>query len=805
MEYRPLEFEEKWQHTWEKDNIYSADDTSVKPKYYMLEMFPYPSGKLHMGHVRNYTIGDTYARYKRMQGFNVLHPMGYDSLGLPAENAAKDRHIHPENWTLARVSEMQSQQKRLGFSYDWERQVITSHPDYYHWNQWLFIKLYNKGLAYKKKAPVNWCESCQTVLANEQVEDHRCWRCKNLVIPKELNQWFFKITAYAEELLTDIAKLQGWPEKVKLMQENWIGKSYGVEIDFPVNGSDETIKVFTTRPDTVFGITYMVLAPENPKVMEWVKGTSYEKPVLEYLKKVQQENKIERTDETKEKDGLFIGQYFTSPFTGQKYPVWISDYVLMDYGTGAVMAVPAHDQRDFEFAKKFGLEIKVVIQPKDEKLTPETMPEAFVDPGIMVDSGELSGLTSQEFKEKIADFIEKKQIGKRTVNYKLRDWLLSRQRYWGTPIPIIYCQDCGPVTVPEKDLPVELPKNVSFRVNGNPLDHIEDFVNSKCPKCAKPAKRETDTMDTFVDSSWYFLRYCSPKEKTQPFKKELIQKWLPVDQYIGGVEHAVMHLLYARFFMKALRDLGLFEISEPFDRLLTQGMVLKDGAKMSKSLGNTVDPSLIIDKYGADTARLFILFGAPVERDLDWSDSGAEGAFRFLKRVYKLCLNSKDFPLAEDKQKELEKQVHKCIKSVTQDLERFSFNTAISRIMEFLNFMYHHGTSEEAVKALVLLLSPFAPFISEELWHALSNKKSVHLQEWPKYDEKLVIDEQITVVIQINGKVRDRLNVARDITQEQITDLAMGQEKIQKYLTDNQIVKSFYVPNKLLSLVVKQK
>jgi leucyl-tRNA synthetase len=803
MEYKPLENEEKWIKIWEDNDIYKTLDNSDKPKYYVLEMFPYPSGKLHMGHVRNYSLGDTLARFKRMNGFNVLYPMGYDSLGLPAENAAKAHNIHPEDWTLSKIEEMKEQQTRMGFSYDWSREVATCSDKYYRWNQWLFLKLLEKGLAYKKKAPVNWCESCQTVLANEQVENGKCWRCKNLVKQKELAQWFFKITDYAEELLSDISKLDNWPEKVRLMQENWIGKSKGVEIVFSVKDTNEKITVYTTRPDTVFGITYMVLAPEHPKIIEWVSGTPHEKEILKYIEKVKTETKIERTDETKEKSGVFTGKYFISPFTGKACPIWISDYVLMDYGTGAVMAVPAHDQRDFEFAKKYEIDIDVVIQPKDTDLDGATITEAYTDPGIMVNTGKYDGLTSNEFKEKISDYLEANNIGKRTTNFKLRDWLLSRQRFWGTPIPIIYCDECGPVPVPEKDLPVKLPKNVSFAVNGNPLDSVSDFVNVTCPKCNKDAKRETDTMDTFVDSSWYFLRYCSPHEEKLPFTKEAIQQWMPVDQYIGGIEHAVLHLLYSRFFIKALRDLGLFDLDEPFKRLLTQGMVLKDGAKMSKSLGNTVDPSVIINKYGADTARVFILFGAPVERDLEWAETGVEGAFRFLKRVYKLCTEHETFTLKEGKKDELEKHVHKCIKGVTQDIQRFHYNTAISKIMELVNYMYLNGATLESVEKIVLLIAPFAPFIAEEIWLNFGHKESVHIQPWPSFDASKVIDEEVTIVIQVNGKVRDKIQITRDAQKEDVEKVAFAQEKIMKYLENSEVIKIIFVPNKLLSLVVK--
>jgi leucyl-tRNA synthetase len=803
MDYKPNEIEEKWIAKWQKDELYKTQENSDKPKKYVLEMFPYPSGKLHMGHVRNYSLGDALARFYTMKGFNVLHPMGYDSLGLPAENAAKKHQVHPEDWTLARIEEMKEQQLRLGFSYDWSREVATCLPNYYQWNQWIFLKFYEKGLAYKKKSSVNWCEECQTVLANEQVENGKCWRCKQIVEQKELSQWFFKITDYAQQLVDDIEKLEGWPENVRAMQKNWIGRSTGVDLIFEIKDTNEKMTVYTTRPDTVYGITYMVLAPEHPKIIEWVKDTKYEADVMVYIEKVKNETKIDRTDETKPKEGVFTGKYFISPFTGDECPIYISNYVLMDYGTGAVMAVPAHDHRDFQFAKLNKLPIKVVIQPKDTVLDPETMENAYVEPGFMVNSAEYNGLTSAEFKEKIAAVCEQNNWGKKTVNFKLRDWLLSRQRFWGTPIPMIYCESCGMVPVPEQELPVKLPKNVKFEWSGNPLDSCEEFVNVPCPKCGKKAKRETDTMDTFVDSSWYFIRYCSPHEDKKPFDTNLVDKWLQVDQYIGGVEHACMHLLYARFFTKALRDLGMLKHDEPFQNLFTQGMVIKDGAKMSKSLGNTVDPGIIIEKYGADTARLFILFGAPPERDLDWSDTGVEGSFRFLGRVFRLCTELENHPLKEGKQKELEAIIHKTIKSVSQDLERFSYNTAISRMMELVNFMYVNGATKEAVKTLTLLLAPLAPMITEEIWHLLGNKSSVHNQTWPTFDPALCIDETVTIVVMINGKVRDKLEVARDTAQEQVEALAKQSSKAQSHIKGKTIIKNIFVPNKILNIVAK--
>ncbi|MDA1353188.1 MAG: leucine--tRNA ligase [bacterium] len=814
MEYKPLDIENKWIKSWQQSGVYKTGDDDAKRNIYVLEMFPYPSGKLHMGHVRNYSLGDVCARYHRMKGRNVLYPMGYDSLGLPAENAAKKHDTHPETWTLARIAEMKDQQTRLGLSYDWDREVATCLPNYYRWSQWIFIQMLKKGLAYKKKAPVNWCDDCATVLANEQVEDGKCWRCKHPVILKNLEQWFFKITDYADELLSDIDTLNGWPERVRIMQRNWIGKSHGVEIDFEVVGDSDPIRVYTTRPDTVFGITYMVLAPEHPKVIEWVTGTDYESDTLAFIEKARKKSTMERNSEGA-KDGVFTGKYFVSPFTGEKHPIWISDYVLMGYGTGAVMAVPAHDTRDFEFANTHGLAIKQVIAPNEGDSRSGSgmtegagMTEAYTELGVMLPQEDSAlwnsawnGMDSAAFKDVVSEVVETRTLGHKTTNFRLRDWLVSRQRYWGTPIPIIYCNACGAVPVPEDQLPIELPKNVSFKGTGNPLDSVDDFVNTTCPTCGNAATRETDTMDTFVDSSWYFLRYCSPHCDTAPFNKEDASKWMPVGQYIGGVEHAVLHLLYARFFTKVLRDLGLVDVNEPFERLLTQGMVIKDGTKMSKSLGNTVDPGAIIDQYGADTARLFILFGAPVERDLDWSDEGVEGSFRFLKRAFKLGTERADYPVKDAAQLELIR--HKAIKGVSEDIERFQYNTAISKLMEYVNHMYKNGADDESVKVLAQLLAPFAPFMAEELWQELGGTGSIHGSEWPVYDAAKTVDESVTLVVQVNGKVRDKLDVARDASQDNVEALAQQSEKISAHTDGKTIVKIIYVPNKILNIVVR--
>ncbi|MGE4170670.1 MAG: leucine--tRNA ligase [Candidatus Margulisiibacteriota bacterium] len=799
MDYTPLSFEDSWIKRWDQDGLYNTDTDPAKTPYYVLEMFPYPSGKLHMGHVRNYSLGDLFARFKRMQGFRVLHPMGYDSLGLPAENAAKKHGLHPEAWTLNNIEEMVAQQTRLGFSYDWSRKVVTCLPDYYRWNQWLFLKLYEKGLAYKKKAPVNWCEPCQTVLANEQVEDGKCWRCKSEVKPKELSQWFFKITAYAQELLDDLNTLSAWPEKVRTMQENWIGRSEGATLNFKVENG-ESLSVFTTRPDTVFGITYLAVAPEFGPLKTWVAGTPYEEGVLAYVEAAKAKSTIDRTDASQTKTGVFTGLYATSPFTGQRIPIWVADYVLTDYGTGAVMAVPAHDDRDFAFATQYELPIVSVISETGEAVS--NLEKAFTQPGILVNSGPFSGQPSGDAKPNIISWMAEQGFGQGHVHFRLRDWLLSRQRYWGTPIPMVYCEDCGLVPVPESELPIKLPKDVRFDGEGNPLDHVSSFVNTPCPSCHKPAKRETDTMDTFVDSSWYFMRYCSPHDTTAPFNSDQANAYLPVDQYIGGVEHAVLHLLYSRFFTKALRDLGLISVDEPFKALLTQGMVLKDGSKMSKSVGNTVDPGGIIDRYGADTARLFILFGAPPERDLEWSDAGVDGAFRFLGRVFRLCTEPDKFALKPDQAEALNRMVHKTIHAVTQDIERFSTNTAISRMMELVNFMYLNGTTPAATETLLKLLAPFAPFATEEIWHQFGHQTSIHLETWPSHDPALLVDDTVTIVIQINGKVREKLDFARGVSQAEVKQAVFAAERLEKYVT-GELVKEIFVPNKLFGLVIR--
>ena len=761
----------KWRKRWEEKGIFKVEEDLSKKKFYCLEMYPYPSEKLHVGHLRNYSIGDALARFKRMEGFNVLYPMGYDAFGMPAENAAIKNNVDPEKWTLDNIKAISEQQKAMGMSYDWSRKIQSCTPDYYKWNQWIFLKFLEKGLAYRKKSSVNWCPSCKTVLANEQVEQGKCWRCKSIVEQKDLEQWYFKITDYADELLNDLDKLEDWPERVKTMQRNWIGRSEGVEIDFPIKDSNEKISTFTTRPDTVYGITYMVIAPEHPIVKKLTKGTEYENKVNQFIEEVKKEEITERMDETKDKKGIFIGKYFINPFTKEKCPLYIADYALMEYGTGAVMAVPTHDQRDFEFAKKYNLALKVVITPKDKLLKEEEMNEAYIDEGILVNSDQFDGLENKKAIEKISDFIEKNKWGKRTVNYKIRDWLISRQRYWGTPIPIIYCEKCGIVPVSEKDLPVLLPKDVKFGTGGNPLGTSKNFVNTTCPKCGGKAKRETDTMDTFVDSSWYFLRYCSPKYEKAPFDKKAVEYWMNVDQYIGGIEHAILHLLYARFFTKALRDLGLCNIDEPFKRLMTQGMVIKDGAKMSKSLGNVVDPAGITEKYGPDTARLFILFAALPEKELDWSDEGVKGAFKFLNRFYsliednkkKISLNKIDLKNLNSKDKYMLSLMNHLIKDTTENIEQFKFSLAISDIMQFVSQVGKYVNENpknnvfgELIKNLILLMAPFTPHVCEELWEMIGFKGFVSLAEWPKYDESM-IDEKA------EGSEKMLDNVRKDI------------------------------------------
>ena len=818
--YNFSEIEKKWQTKWAEGDVFKVTEDPDKEKYYVLEMFPYPSGKLHMGHVRNYSIGDVLARFKKMKGFNVLHPMGWDSFGLPAENAAIKHGVEPSKWTWENIGEMREQLKELGLSYDWDREVATCHPDYYKWMQWIFIQFYKKGLAYKKENPVNWCPSCQTVLANEQVVDGKCERCKTLVGKKDLSQWYFKITDYAERLLDNLEKLPGWPNKVKLMQKNWIGKSIGAEVTFEIDGFDKGLDVFTTRPDTLYGVTYMVMAPEHPYLKELVAGSEYEEPVNAYVDKVQHMSDIERTSTTNEKTGQFTGRYAINPLTGKKVPIFISDYVLMDYGTGAIMAVPAHDQRDFDFAKKFDLEIIPVVDSDDPEVDVYDLKAAFAAEGTMINSEMFNGMNNKEAIEKIIDYLEEKKIGKKSINYKLRDWLISRQRYWGTPIPMIHCDDCGWVPEKEENLPVLLPADVQFTGKGeSPLATSKTFVNTTCPVCGKPARRELDTMDTFLDSSWYFLRYCDPKNTEAPFSKEKVDYWMNVDQYIGGVEHAILHLMYARFFQMALYDLGLVSTEEPFKNLLTQGMVIKDGAKMSKSLGNVVSPAEIIDKYGADTARLFILFAAPPERELDWSDKGVEGSFRFINRVYRMVYDfsqnysevPESYEISGDADKNMAYWLNYAIKKVSDDIgERFNFNTAISTIMELVNEMYRYkegtvnpGLFGAAIKDLIIMLAPFVPHVTEEMWEHLGYEGSVHDQNWPEYDEKALVKDTVEIVVQVNGKIKEKLDIAGGLFREEMEKTAMENEKVKGLIEGKNVVKVIAVPGKLINIVVK--
>ncbi len=818
--YDPQKVELKWQKHWTDRELYKTDHNPSQKKFYCLEMFPYPSGEIHMGHVRNYAIGDVIARYKRMRGYNVLHPMGWDAFGLPAENAAIKHGVHPSEWTYRNIDNMKKQLDRMGLSYDWDREVTTCTPEYYKWNQWFFLKMLGKGLAYRKYSYVNWCPSCATVLANEQVIDEKCWRCDSVVVQKRLEQWFFRITQYAEELLKGCDELNGWPERVVLMQRNWIGKGEGVEVDFPVEGLDEKLRIFTTRPDTLFGVTFMCIAPEHPFSKKMVSDKSKLEAVMaKYGKEA-------------EKIGLHTGYYAINPLNGDRIPVFIANFVLMEYGTGAIMSVPAHDQRDFEFAKNYGLSIKVVIVPEAEpqKLKAELFSEAYEDEGILVDSGQFSCMKSNLAKKEIIQFIEEKGLGKAVVNYKLRDWGISRQRYWGTPIPVIYCEKCGVVPVPEKDLPVILPEDVKITGSGSsPLQESERFLQTGCPECGGKARRETDTMDTFVDSSWYFIRYCFQKgdidlntELKAPDSE--IKYWMPVDQYIGGVEHAVLHLLYSRFFSRVIRDLGLLPVSEPFQNLLTQGMVIKDGAKMSKSKGNVVDPNYLIQRYGADTSRLFSLFAAPPEKDLDWSDKGVDGAYRFLNRLWGIIYKNRESLKASQERESpinsslltphalrLFRKAHQTIKKVTTDIEReYHFNTAIAALMELVNEITSFDPKSDndwavfrfSIEQLLLLLFPFSPHVAEELWEAVGNAPSIFEQKWPDWDEDAAKEEQIELVIQVNGKLRSKMMISLGIPDDEIKKMALDDKKIRELVDTKAIKKVIVVKGKLVNIVI---
>ena len=752
---------QKWQTKWEKARIFEVKEDSNRKKMYILEMLPYPSGTgLHMGHARNYCIGDAFTRYNRMQGFNILYPMGYDSFGLPSENAAIQAKKHPKIFTETAIKTFIKQQKELGLSYDWSRIIASHTPEYYKWDQWIFLKMYEKGLAYKKKAFVNWCPKCDTVLANEQVHDGKCWRhTEESVTVKELSQWFFKITNYADELLRDIDKLKGWSEDVKIMQKNWIGKSYGTEIHFKIKGTNDIIPIFTTRADTLFGVTFMVYAPEHPKVMELVKGTRYENDVKKFIRKVILEDKFTRTAEDREKEGMFIGKYAINPVNNEEVPIYIGNFVLLEYGAGCVMAVPAHDQRDFEFAKKYNIPIRVVITPQDHELKPEKMTRAYLDDGVMTNSGDFNGMGNRDAVEEITKFLEKKKLGKKTVQYKLRDWLISRQRFWGCPIPIIYCDKCGIVPVAEKDLPVKLPENYKFRVGkGNPLEYCKEFVNTKCPKCNGKGKRETDTMDTFVDSSWYFLRYCDAKNNKEIFDKKKVAYWMPIDRYIGGKEHATMHLIYFRFFTKFLRDIGLLKIDEPTLNLFNQGMLHKNGVVMSKSKGNVVTQDEIAEKYGIDTARFFLLFVAGPDKDMEWDDKAILGSYRFLNKIASLI----DKKITNNKDKKLENKMNKTIKLVTENIENFKFNIAIVHLMEFVNYLSLKGEiTKNSLEAVALLLNPFTPHLSEELWAKLGNRQFASLEKWPRYDEKKIDKKMDAEENLIPNTISDIISVVR--------------------------------------------
>ncbi|MEA3360631.1 MAG: leucine--tRNA ligase [Thermodesulfobacteriota bacterium] len=856
--YNPHEIESRWQSYWDEKDCFKAVEDNTKEKYYLLEMYPYPSGKIHMGHVRNYAIGDVVARYKRMKGFNVLHPMGWDAFGMPAENAAIENNTHPAKWTYDNIDYMRSQLKRVGFSYDWDRELATCREEYYRWEQLIFLKMFEKGLAYRKKTFVNWCEKCQTVLANEQVVDGCCWRHTDQeVVLKEMDSWFLKTTEYTKELLEYCDNLPGWPDKVLTMQKNWIGESHGAIIKFPVIDYDYSIEVFTTRQDTVFGATFLCFAPEHPMVKKMTRGTSQQDKVDDFIEKTLKVDTFMRTADFTAKEGVFTGRFCLNPVTNEKMPIYIANFVLYEYGTGAIMAVPTHDQRDFEFAKKYDLPLKIVIKPEDSKMTEAEMDEAFVDDGILVNSGRFNGMKNRDALDNIADYLESKGMGHKTINYRLKDWGISRQRYWGAPIPVIYCEKCGVVPVPEDQLPVVLPLNLDLKEGGkSPLSFEAAFYETKCPKCGQTAKRETDTMDTFVESSWYFDRFASPRYNDGPFDKEKVSYWMPVDQYIGGIEHAILHLLYSRFYTRVLRDLGYLTIDEPFTNLLTQGMVcketmkckkhgflfpeeVKDGKcihcgeeveigpsiKMSKSTKNVLDPQNLIERYGADTVRMFCLFASPPERDLEWNDEGVEGSWRFLKRVWRIVTENrdnlrksspcKDFSSLPPYLKDVYRKIHLTIKKVTEDIEdRFHFNTAISAIMELFNKINQLINDEkelneadwsvikEAVETMVILLNPVVPHISEELWRELGYKNSLVKLSWPKYREEFLEKETRIIVVQVNGKVRSRIEAPVSLDEKEIESMALSNERIRKFIGERPIKKVIVVQGKLVNIVI---
>lgn len=814
VKYNPQEIEKKWQQKWADDRLYEVTEDATKPKYYTLTMFPYTSGDLHIGHWYAEVPADVRARFKRMQGYNVLRPMGFDAFGLPAENAAIQRGIHPYTWTMQNIDNMRRQFKSIGAIYDWSREVITCLPEYYKWTQWFFLKLYENDLAYRGKAPVNWCPRCQVVLANEEVVDGKCWRCDSEVVRRDLEQWFFRITRYADEL----AQYNGidWPERIKIMQRNWVGKSAGAEISFALDpdfiGEEKEIRVFTTRPDTVFGVTFMVLAPEHPLVAK-LTTSARKAEVEDYILRSRQQTDIERLSTEKEKDGVFTGACVINRLNGEKVPIWIADYVLLSYGTGAVMAVPAHDERDFAFAKKYNLPIRVVIAPPGWQ--GEELEEAYIEPGTMVNSAQFNGLPSQQGIEAVSDFLAEKGWGGRAISYKLRDWIISRQRYWGAPIPIIYCEKCGIVPVPEKDLPVLLPVDAEFKPTGeSPLKYNEKFINAPCPKCGQPAKRETDTMGGFMCSNWYFLRYTSPHFDKAAFDPEKVKYWLPVDIYTGGAEHAVMHLFYARFFIKAIRDMGLVDFDEPFIRLFNQGTIIAEHQKMSKSRGNVVTPDEYVSELGADAVRAYLMFIGPWEQGGEWDDSGISGVSRWLNRVWNLVLEPytvKSKASSKEAQTQLLRATHQTIRKVTDDLERLRFNTMVAALMEFTNYLARTKEAgqvavsawEEAIEKLLLLLAPTAPHITEELWQGTGRKYSIHNQGWPKWDEALAKEEEITLVIQVNGKLRDRITAPASITENEAKELALSTQKVMAYLKGKKIIKTVYVPGRLVNIVIK--
>ncbi|MFW5936981.1 MAG: leucine--tRNA ligase [Desulfosalsimonas sp.] len=863
--YDPQSLEPKWQAVWEQTRAFAVTEDPGREKYYLLEMFPYPSGRIHIGHVRNYTIGDVVARYKRMCGYNVLHPMGWDAFGMPAENAAIDNNTHPAKWTYENIAAMRTQLKRMGFSYDWERELATCDPQYYKWEQWLFIRMYKKGMVYRKESYVNWCETCSTVLANEQVEAGSCWRCGRPVQQKKLWGWFFKITDYAADLLEYCDRLPGWPEKVLTMQKNWIGKSTGAQITFPIHGTDESLSVFTTRPDTIYGATFMVLAPEHPMVKQLAAGTGHEEAVTEFVARMARESHTDRMTEDREKEGVFLGAWCINPVNNRQLPIYTANFALMEYGTGAVMSVPAHDQRDFEFARKYGIEIIPVIKPEDLSAGETARDQAYTGDGEMVNSGPFDGMHNRQAYEDLITYFEKHGMGKRAVSYRLRDWGISRQRYWGAPVPMVHCPQCGIVPVDEKDLPVRLPEDIDLlEGGGSPLSAHEDFINTECPKCKGPARRETDTMDTFVESSWYFERYCSPDYDGAMFDPAAVDYWMPVDQYIGGVEHAVMHLLYSRYFTRVLKDMGLVDFKEPFTRLLTQGMVCKETQhcsdhgylypeeaedrdesvyckkcgnpveigrveKMSKSKKNIIDPNQLVQYYGADTVRLFCLFASPPERDLEWSERGVEGGYRFLNRVWRLARtwmpsleNTRPYDGAPGELDETPRglyiKTHQTIKRVTEDIEaRFHFNTAISAVMELVNAMYDidsrmspdeadpqtTGVMRHALETVLLLLSPMVPHITEEIWAALGHEAgSLANASWPAFREDALAAETKLIVVQVNGKLRGKFEIEADADDENIKARALEDENAIRFIGHKPIKKVIAVKNKLVNIVV---